>query len=284
MALFSRILKKGPARREAVLFPVVLKNVTKGDQRFAIWAHQHRWTLRNEQWCRKQIAKFSYQPTVGILMQSRNPRIDFFQESLSSIFHQVYPFHELSIVDRGSTDAAVKDLLGAVENDPRVTVTYQKGSERDIAAIAKIMKKAEAEWILLMGAEDVLEPSTIYNMIATLQNTVEIDFVFSDSDLLDEQGVRFAPQFKPIWAVGSHYPLGYYQHPVLLSARLVEKLKGYERVSTLMEEGTLLDDASNHSRYVLQAPGMLFHGRAKGFKNEKPPEAVKNVLLNQNLI
>ena len=284
MSLFSRILKKSAGSGETVQFAPVQKNATKGDERYAIWAHQHRWTRRNENWCRRQMEKFQYRPTVGILMQSKNPRPELFAESLSSIFNQVYAFHELSIVDRGSTDSKVRELLGHVESDPRVKVNYQKGNERDIAAIARIMKKAEAEWILLMGAEDVLEPVTIYNMIATLQDTVEIDFVFSDSDLLDDHGIRFDPQFKPIWAVGSHYPLGYYQHPVLLSARLVEKLKGHERVSQLMEEGTLLDDASNHSRYVLQAPGILYHARAHSFKNETPPEALKNVLLSENLI
>ncbi len=284
MPLFSRILKRTPGGGLVVSFPVVFKNLTKGDERYAVWAHQHRWTARNEQWCRQQIEKFQYRPAVGILMQSISPRIDFFRESLSSIFNQIYPFHELSIVDRGSTDPEAKKLLESVEKDPRVKVNYQKGTERDITAIAKIMKKAEAEWILLMGAEDVLEPNTIYNMVATLQNSVEIDFVFSDSDLIDEQGIRMDPQFKPVWAVGSHYPIGYYQHPLFLSARLVEKLRGPERVSQLMEEGILLDDASNHSRYVLQAPGVLYHARSHGFKHEKPPDPVSNVLINENLI
>jgi glycosyltransferase involved in cell wall biosynthesis len=283
MPLFSRILKKASGAGPAIQFPLVLKNVTKGDDRYAIWAHQHRWTARNEQWCRKQIEKFQYRPTVGILMQSINPRAEFFQESLSSIFNQIYPFHELSIVDRGSKDPEGKKLLESIEKDPRVAVTYQKGTERDITAIVKIMKKAEAEWILLMGAEDVLEPNTIYNMIAVLQNFVEIDFVFSDSDLIDQQGIRFDPQFKPVWAVGSHYPVGYYQHPVLLSSRLVDKLKGHERVSQLMEEGSLLDEASNHSRYVLQAPGILYHARSQGSQHEKPPDPVSNVLINENL-
>jgi|GEM_PF-6039767 len=284
MALFSRIRRRDQSGESPVRFSPVLKNVTRGDENYAIWAHQHRWTKRNERWCRERLLKFTYRPTVGILMQSVNPRNQFFQESLSSIFNQVYPFHELSIVDRGSKDPKVREMLESVAQDPRIKITYQKGSERDISAIAKIMKKSEAEWILLMGAEDVLEINTLYNMIATLQNTVEIDFVFSDSDLIDEDGIRYDPQFKPIWAVGSHYQLGYYQHPVLLSARLVEKLRGHERVSQLMEEGTLLDDASNHSRYVLQAPGILYHGRAHGMKNEKPPEPQNNVLINEHLI
>jgi hypothetical protein len=284
MPLFSRFKKPGRGTDTPLRMPLVLKNVTRGDENFAIWAHQNRWTLNNDRWCRRQIEKFSYRPTVGILMQSENPRQEFFQESLSSIFNQVYPFQELSIVDRGSTNPNIREILRTVEQDGRVAVTYQKGSERDVSAIAKIMKKSQAEWTLLMGAEDVLEPNTIYNMIAILQDTVEIDFVFSDSDLLDDAGIRFDPQFKPVWAVGSHYPLGYYQHPVLLSARLVEKLRGHERVSQLMVEGTLLDDASNHSRYVLQASGILYHGRAHGMKNETPPEPLKNVLMSENLI
>jgi len=284
MPLFSRQAKRDIDRGSPIDFPKIVKNETKGDPNFAIFAQNHRWTSRNDQWSRAQAQKFIYRPSVGILMQSSNPKPEFFQESLASIFQQVYPFHELSIVDRGSRDPRVRNLLQSIERDSRVAVTYQKGAERDVNAIPKIMKRTEAEWILLMEAEDVLEPNTIYDMVAILQDTVEIDFVFSDSDLLDENGIRYDPQFKPIWAVGSHYPLGYYQHPVLLSSRLVTKLKGHERVSQLVEEGTLLDEASNHSRYVLQIPEILYHARARGAKNEKPPEAVKNVLINENLI
>ncbi len=284
MALFSRILKRSHSIESKISFPRISMEETRGDDRYRIWAHQHRWTGRNERWCLRQMEKFATRPAVGILLQSRNPGADHFRETLSSIFNQIYPFHELSIVDRGSSDPQIRALLQSIEKDPRVTVTYQKGSERDITSIAKTMKKAKAEWILLMEAEDILEPNAIYNMVATLQNTVEIDFVFSDSDLMDVNGVRFEPQFKPVWAVGSHYPPGYYQHPVFLSGRLVEKLKGHERVTQLMEDGSLLDHASNHSRYVLQAPGLLYHSRVHGMKNEKPPEPVENVLMNENLV
>jgi len=101
--------------------------------------------------------------------------------------------------------------------------------------------------------------------------------------MIDDNGLRFDPQFKPVWAVGAHYPLGYYQHPVILHDRLVKKLKGHEKICALMDDGTLLDDASNHSRFVVQAPGILYHGRSRGRKNEKPPAPVDNVLLNENL-
>jgi glycosyltransferase involved in cell wall biosynthesis len=282
MALLSR--KKKLREQTRISFPPVLKKQAKQDGPYAIWVRNHRWTERNETWCRDRLQKFSYKPAVGILMQCTNPKEEFLIESFSSIFNQIYPFQELSIVDRGSRDPRIRMLLQEVEKDSRVKVSYQKGSERDIEAIARIMKKAQSEWILLMGAEDVLEPNAVYNMIGVLQDAVEIDFVFSDSDLIDDAGLRFDPQFKPIWAVGAHYPLGYYQHPVLLSRRLVEKLKGYERASALMEEGSLLDEASNHSRYVLKAPGVLYHARARGLKNENPPEPTDNVLMNDNLV
>ena len=52
----------------------------------------------------------------------------------------------------------------------------------------------------------------------------------------------------------------------MMSARIVEKVKGYERAVTLMEKGELLDEASNHSRYVIQVPGILYHARARGLE------------------
>jgi len=282
MTLLSRIIKRKP--QGEVSFPPVRREKTREKGRYEIWINNHRWNKRVEAWCKNQLEKFTYRPTVGILMQCAGPKEELLQESLATIFHQAYPVSELSIVDRGSPDPGIRALLQEVGKDPRVKISYQKAAARDIEAIAKIMKKAEAEWILLMGAEDLLEPNALYNMVATLQDTVEIDFVFSDSDMIDDQGLRFDPQFKPVWAVGAAYPLGYYQHPVLLSRRLVEKLKGYERVSYLMEEGILLDEASNHSRYVLKAPGILYHARSRGRKNEKPPEPVNNVLMNENLV
>lgn len=267
-----------------IRFEPVLKDHAKDDPAYEAWIRNHLWTGRNEAWCRRQMELLTYKPSVGILVQSKNPKLEFLREGLSSIFNQVYGFNELSIVDRGSSDPEVRSLLETVQKDPRVNVSFQKGTERDQQAIAKIMKKTESEWLLLMGAEDILEPNALYDMIATLQDTVEIDFVFADSDLIDDQGLRFAPQFKPIWAVGAHYPLGYYQHPILLHGRVVQKLHGHERLSALMEEGTLLDDASNHSRHVLQAPGIPYHARARGLKNEIPPPPAWNVLINENYI
>jgi glycosyltransferase involved in cell wall biosynthesis len=287
MSLLSRIFKSAPEAKKILTgktFLPVIKQQAHDSGPYAEWIKNHLWNSKNEKWCRDQIPKFKSQPTIGILMQSTNPRIEFLRESFSSIFNQVYPFHRLYVVDRGSQDNEVRKLIEEVEKDSRVKVSFQKGAERDTEAIARIMKKADSEWLFLMGAEDVIEPYALYYMAAYLQDQVEIDFVFGDSDLIDNNGLRFAPQFKPVWAVGASYPLGYYQHPLLMSARIVEKLKGHERVVSLMEEGSLLDEASNHSRYVVQVPGILYHARERGLKNEIPPEPVNNVLMSESLV
>lgn len=284
MELLSKLKKQTAGTASPVSFPLVIKDKVAGDERYARWAENHRWTPRMEKWCRRQMDLFAYKPTVGILMQCANPREEFLRESLSSIFNQIYPFVEFSIVDRGSADPKVRTLLQEVEKDPRVKVLYQKGTDRDITLVAKIMKKTSADYLLLTTAEDVFEPYAVYNMIAVMQGAVELDFVYSDSDLLDDDGNRIQPQFKPQWAVGAHYPLGYFQHPVLLHERVIVKMRGHERVSMFMENGELLDEASNHSKHALQAAGMLIHARKKGSKNENPPKPEYSVLMNENMI
>lgn len=281
MPLFS---KKATIAASTLSFPLVTKDKVKDDERYAQWAANHRWTPRMERWYREQLEKLSYRPTIGVLMQCINPKEEFLQESLCSVFNQVYPFSELSIIDRGSTDPKIRKMLEKVEEDPRVKVLYQKGTDRDITLIAKIMKKTAAEYLLLFGAEDVLEPYSLFNMVAAMQEMREVDFVYSDSDLIDEQGLRFEPQFKPQWAVGAHYPLGYYQHPVLIHERVIVKMQGPERVSMYMENGELLDQASNHSKQAVQAPGVLYHARRRGLKNEVPPKPEYSVLMNENLM
>jgi glycosyltransferase involved in cell wall biosynthesis len=287
MSLISRIFGTSADDSKIITdktFLPVIKEQSRDPGSYAEWIRNHRWNSKNENWCRNQIPKFKSQPTIGILMQSTNPRPEFLRESFSSIFNQVYPFHRLYVVDRGSHDKEIRKLIEEVEKDSRVKVSFQKGAERDTEAIARIMKKADSEWLFLMGAEDVIEPYALYYMASYLQDQVEIDFVFGDSDLIDNNGLRFAPQFKPVWAVGASYPLGYYQHPLLMSARIVEKLQSYERVVSLMEEGSLLDEASNHSRYVIQVPGILYHARERGLKNETPPDPVHNVLMSESLV
>lgn len=287
MSILSKLIKRGqtaPVGSQTLTFPAVNKDRVRENDRYAEWVRNHKYTPQMKAWCEKQMAQFSSRPQIGILMQCQNPREPFLRESLATAFNQIYPFVEFAIVDRGSADPQVRKLLSEVEVDARVKVSYQKGTERDVTAIAKIMKTRSAEWLLLMGAEDVLEPYTLFNMAAALQNTHEVDFVFSDSDLLDDEGYRIEPQFKPQWALGAHYPYGYYQHPVLLHNRVAVKMQGFERVSLYMEKGELLDEASNHSKQAIQAAGILYHGRKHGLKNEVPPPATASVLMNENLI
>ncbi len=71
---------------------------------------------------------------------------------------------------------------------------------------------------------------------------------------------------------------------MLLHERVIVKMRGHERVSVFMENGELLDEASNHSKYALQAAGVLAHARQRGAKNEVPPKPAFSVLMNENLI
>src|SRR5262249_37428336 len=151
MSIFSKLIKRPtPTTSPALKFPPVIKDRVRENDRYAEWVRNHQYTPQMEAWCQKQMQQFTYHPQIGILMQSQNPRDAFLRESLGSAFNQTYPFVEFAIVDRGSADPHVRKLLSEVEGDSRVKVSYQKGTERDVTAIAKIMKTRSAEWLLLM--------------------------------------------------------------------------------------------------------------------------------------
>src|SRR3990172_3089982 len=99
MALFSRTDKKITS---VIHFAPIVLEQARNDERYAVWIQNHCWTSRNEKWCRAQMEKFTYRPSIGILMQCVNPKEELLRQSLASIFNQIYPFSELSVVDRGS--------------------------------------------------------------------------------------------------------------------------------------------------------------------------------------
>ena len=64
----------------------------------------------------------------------------------------------------------------------------------DLAAMIELASRPGAEWVLLTDGDTVLEPTAIAEWLAA---AVDNDVVIGDEDVIDEQGQRSHPHFKP---------------------------------------------------------------------------------------
>jgi glycosyltransferase involved in cell wall biosynthesis len=102
------------------------------------------------------------QPLISVITVTLNA-VKFLEQCIKSVAEQHYPNVEHIILDGGSTDGTIK-LLEKF-NDK---ISYWK-SEPDngiYSAMNKAVKHAKGEWILFLGADDVLLPG--FSKMATV--------------------------------------------------------------------------------------------------------------------
>lgn len=99
----------------------------------------------------------SMSPVVTVIIASMNS-VGTIQRCIDSFAGQTYNFKELIIVDSASTDGT----LSVLQKNNHIINFWVSEKDRGIAhAWNKALKKAAGEWILFLGADDVLASSTI---------------------------------------------------------------------------------------------------------------------------
>jgi GT2 family glycosyltransferase len=58
---------------------------------------------------------------------------------------------------------------------------------------------AEGEYVVLLDHDDLISKDALYQVVKTLQNNPDANYIYSDEDKLTEQGARYDPYFKPDW-------------------------------------------------------------------------------------
>src|SRR6185437_9311214 len=125
-------------------------------------ARSSRWRTADALQRRPEAAmtEFSGPPSVSIVIATFNVA-NLIENCLLSIFSQTHRDLEIVVVDGGSTDGTI-DILGKFGDRLKWT------SERDYGlndAQWKGVRRASAEWILFLGADDVLaSPKALENL------------------------------------------------------------------------------------------------------------------------
>lgn len=164
-----------------------------------------------EQWIREQEKKetydevFSYRPKISILVPVYNIEDQYLIPCLESVVNQIYDNWELCISDDCSTMENVAKTLKKYQQDSRlqgkIKVTFRKENGHISRNTNSALELATGEFIAFLDCDDLLRPNALYEAVKTLNRNRELDFIYSDEDKIDEEGVhRMWPHFKSDWA------------------------------------------------------------------------------------
>lgn len=93
-------------------------------------------------------------------------RADYIRDTLDSLLNQTFNDYKVTIVNDGSKDPRVKEILDSY-NDPKLTVIHQENTGF-VGAIRRAIDSADSEYIAIQGAGDVSFPERISAQVKLL--------------------------------------------------------------------------------------------------------------------
>ena len=226
-----------------------------------------RWIWLNEPLAGELVAqsrtKFSYQPTISIIVPTLNTPAEYLSAMLDSVWAQSYPHWELCIADGGSTEPHLAAILHAASSDLRIKVSFL-GANRGIAGNTNAaLALAGGEFIALLDHDDTLAPFALFEIAKALNDQPDVDVLYSDEDKIDSAGrIRSFPHFKPDWSPDALRSHNYICHLLVLRRALVGELGGLREGFDGAQDHDLALRATEKARRIVHIPSVLYHWRA----------------------
>jgi glycosyltransferase involved in cell wall biosynthesis len=121
-------------------------------------------------------------PLVSVLMPAYNSEL-YIAEAIQSILKQTYQNIELIIYDDGSSDKTRQVIEGFT--DPRIIKVLSDQNFGVVRARNEMIDKAKGEYIALMDADDIADPTRLEKQVISLESE-ECDICGSAQWVLDQ--------------------------------------------------------------------------------------------------
>ena len=208
---------------------------------------------------------WSFRPKVSVVVPVFRPAPEHLAQAIKSVSGQIYDNWELCMVDGGSGDASVRQVLEeAAASDARVKVTYL-GENRGVAMNTNAaLSLASGEFVAFLDHDDQLARFALYEVVEAINERSEIDFVYSDEDKIGalSGAERHSPHFKPAWSPHTFLSHNYINHFTVIRKTLLDAVGG-------LRDG--LDGSQDYDLYlrvlartdeIAHIPKVLYHWRA----------------------
>lgn len=205
-----------------------------------------------------------YKPLFTIVTPAYNTPREWLEQSIQSVLDQVYENWELCIVNDGSTEGHIKEVLDrCAAKDQRVRVKHLRRN-RGIATAtneALAMASKQSEFIAFMDSDDLLHPMALQEVANILNQNKNADVIYTDEDKLTLEGQRRRPEFKPDWDPDLFLTYNYINHLTVCRTKLVDAVGGFRLKYDWSQDYDLYLRITEKTDKIIHLPKILYHWR-----------------------
>lgn len=235
----------------------IKENRKTNQEQYKIWMEKHKLTAEEIENQKKY--KFNYNPKISVVVPMYNTDEVFFKELIESLNNQTYSNWELCLAD-GSQEQN-ENLKKYYENNEKIKYNFlnaNKGiSENTNAAI----DMASGEFIGFLDHDDLLSQDALFEMVKTINENQDAEFIYSDEDKIDERYERFEPYFKPDYSPETLACNNYITHFVVVKKELINKVGKLNSEFNGAQDFDFVLRATKSAKEVVHISKILYHWR-----------------------
>ena len=260
------------------------KQMTTEEQVYGEWIKQNE--PNREELKAQKATKFEKTPKISVVVPLYNTPEKFFEELLESLQRQTYSNWELCLGD-GSLEP-ISYIEKYMKKDNRIkckTIGKNKGISGNTNEALTLVT---GDYIGLLDHDDYLPPFSLYEIVKTINENLDVEFIYTDEDRVDGlNGLRYGVFFKPDFSQYTLRSANYICHFSVFKKELMDKLGGFRLEYDGSQDFDIVIRASEQTDKIVHIPKVLYHWRVHqdsvaGNAESKPYayEVAKNVIKN----
>lgn len=202
------------------------------------------------------------EPLISLLTPVHDPQPAFLEQLLNQVRRQTFEGWQLCLVDDGSSDPRVRELLERhAAEEPRIAFARHEQAGGIVAATNKALELARGTYVTFVDHDDAISGDALATIAAAIEADPAVDVLYSDEDHILETGRRYAPYLKPDWSPDLFRSLMFTGHLGVIRRALVEQLGGLRAEFEGSQDYDLMLRAVERSDRVAHLPALLYHWR-----------------------
>ncbi len=220
---------------------------------------------RNPAGTRRDV-KFS----IAVPLYNTEP--EHLADMLESVQSQTYENWELCLADGSPAsiretcrkrDDGVSRAITAFLDDAKVKYVHLSENKGISGNSNEAFRLADGEFVVMLDHDDLLTPDALNQMAAAILAHPDLDFLYSDSDLTDHDGLTcYNPLYKPDWSPETLLCANYITHLSVVRRELLERLGGLNPAYDGAQDWDLFLRIGEATAKIYHIPQVLYHWRA----------------------
>ncbi len=217
----------------------------------------------------RMLTSWTNQPSFHLLMMINAGEESMLADTLNSLSTQLYNGWGLSIISTQPQPRIFNNSLNNIE--------WIQDTEAPWEALHNTINETAADWVMYLLPGDQFEPHSLFSFADYINQHPDWCFVYSDEDVLDQNGQSGQANFKPDFNLDLMRSSHYIGHSCIFKRDVMENLGGFTNLAFVTNEDMafkILDTCGEAG--IGHIADILFHSSSFARKNPNTELRIEN--------